>query len=208
MCGLGGRSSVAEIDSRPGAAATTLVLITGAPGSGKTTLAGHLAPALGFPLLAKDDLKETLMDALGAPTRAESQCLGGAAYALLFHLLDELVGRVPGIIVESNFARGRAEADLAPFVTRGGGGAMVHCEAARDAIVARIEARAESAQRHPGHFDHEALPSVLARLDDGAFGPLELPLPLLRVETTTEYRPQFSEVMRFVRGNGRRIGRR
>ena len=56
------------------------VLVTGWPGSGKSTLAAALAPELGLPLLAKDEIKEALMDALGAPaTVADSQRLGRAA---------------------------------------------------------------------------------------------------------------------------------
>ncbi len=46
-----------------------VVLVSGAPGAGKSTLAGPLAAELGFALLTKDQIKETLHDALapGAP---------------------------------------------------------------------------------------------------------------------------------------------
>jgi len=44
-----------------------LVYVSGAPGSGKTSLAVPLAAELGYALLAKDRIKETLHDALGAP---------------------------------------------------------------------------------------------------------------------------------------------
>jgi predicted ATPase len=44
---------------------TTLVLVTGPPGSGKTTLAVPLARRLELPLIAKDTIKEALFDALG-----------------------------------------------------------------------------------------------------------------------------------------------
>jgi predicted ATPase len=58
-----------------------LVYVSGAPGSGKTSLAVPLAAALGYALLAKDRIKETLHDALGAPgpDLAWSRRLGGAA---------------------------------------------------------------------------------------------------------------------------------
>ena len=63
-----------------------LVYVSGAPGSGKTSLAIPLAAELGYALLTKDIIKETLHDALdGAPDpdRAWSRQLGGAAMELL-----------------------------------------------------------------------------------------------------------------------------
>jgi AAA domain len=56
------------------------VLVAGWPGSGKSTLAAALAAELGLPLLAKDEIKEALMEVLGQPeTVAASQRLGKAA---------------------------------------------------------------------------------------------------------------------------------
>jgi adenylate kinase family enzyme len=40
-----------------------VVLVSGAPGSGKTTIAVPLAAELGLPLLSKDIIKEQLFDA-------------------------------------------------------------------------------------------------------------------------------------------------
>jgi hypothetical protein len=65
-----------------------LVYVSGAPGSGKTSLAVPLAAELGYALLAKDRIKETLHDAFGAPEpdREWSRRLGGAAMELLWAL--------------------------------------------------------------------------------------------------------------------------
>ena len=43
-----------------------LVYVSGSPGAGKTSLAAPLAAELGYALLTKDLIKETLHDALGA----------------------------------------------------------------------------------------------------------------------------------------------
>ena len=53
-----------EIVATP-SAARRIVLVSGAPGAGKTTLASPLALRLGWPLIAKDQIKETLFDAMG-----------------------------------------------------------------------------------------------------------------------------------------------
>lgn len=42
-----------------------VVYVSGAPGAGKSSLAVPLAAALGYALLTKDKIKETLHDALG-----------------------------------------------------------------------------------------------------------------------------------------------
>src|SRR5580692_766913 len=63
-----------------------LVYVSGAPAAGKSSLAGPLAGELGFTLITKDTLKETLHDALDAPEPdlAWSRRLGGAAMELLW----------------------------------------------------------------------------------------------------------------------------
>jgi hypothetical protein len=65
-----------------------MVFVSGAPGARKTSLAVPLAAELGFALVCKDKLKETLHDALGAPgpDLAWSRKLGAAAMELLWAL--------------------------------------------------------------------------------------------------------------------------
>jgi predicted kinase len=68
----------------------SILIVSGAPASGKSTLAGALAEVFGYPLLSKDTLKESLFDSLGthldknAGSSAElSRLLSRAAMDLL-----------------------------------------------------------------------------------------------------------------------------
>ena len=76
------------------------VLVGGWPGSGKTTLSRALALDLGIPYLSKDVVKESLMDALGAPsTVEESRELGRAA---VFAVLGAARG-CQGAVIDSTW---------------------------------------------------------------------------------------------------------
>lgn len=177
--------------------------MSGAPASGKSTLAGQLANEFGLPLFSKDLIKEALYDTLGAPTREHSRALGVAAYRMLYTIAGRLIDSGLGVIVESNFTRGRSEAELGPLLARSRA-LLLHCVAARQQIAQRYLRRAVSGERHPGHHDAIALPDVLAGLDAGIYEPLALDIPTLHLDTTDGYRPEYPRVLAFVRGQARR----
>ena len=66
------------------------VVVSGLPGSGKTTIAAPLAEALTLPLLARDTIKESLWDALGPGDLAWSRRLGGASAEAFWRLAAEM----------------------------------------------------------------------------------------------------------------------
>lgn len=135
-----------------------VILITGAPASGKTALARTLADRLDLPILAKDRIKETLFDAL--PLAGNwSKPLGSASYELLLHLVEELARGRGAFIVENAF-----RATDGPALRRRLAGADVlhiHCEAAADTLVERMRRRTAAGERHPSHH-HAGVPALIA----------------------------------------------
>ena len=131
--------------------ARRLVLVTGPPAAGKTTLAGPLAAELGFALLAKDKIKETLHDALGLdPDLAWSRRLGAATIELMWALAADS----PAAVLEANFW---SDHPLNGERVRALGARTVevHCSCPIEECRRRYAARAAS--RHPVHvLDREA----------------------------------------------------
>jgi adenylylsulfate kinase-like enzyme len=103
-----------KIAARPGARLVQdapvrpplLVVVTGMPAAGKTTVAESLSRALALPLLARDKLKERLYDTLGVGDLEWSGRLGDAAFTLLFDLARVLIESGDAVILEANFFRG------------------------------------------------------------------------------------------------------
>jgi predicted kinase len=178
------------------------VVVSGAPATGKTTLADRLGPALGLPVLHRDAFKEVLMDALGVPDLERSAQLGAASFHLLHATLGWLLDAGVGAVYESNFQRGLSEPELREHARRCRM-VLLHLETSHENVVARYEARARRGERHPGHLDLERV--ARHRANPGGYDwsrydtPLELDVPTLRVDTTEGYRPPFEEVVAFVR---------
>lgn len=66
-----------------------VIVISGIPGSGKTTLARQLAPALGAFLISKDVIKEALLDVLGSGDLTWTQRLSRAAHLAMYRVAAE-----------------------------------------------------------------------------------------------------------------------
>lgn len=174
-----------------------LLLVSGAPASGKTELSRLLAAAYTLPLLARDAYKEVLFDTLGSPDRAASHALGVASYALLYASIGWLLDADVGIVVDSNFHHGSSEQSLAELVVRSRA-VLLHCETTREERAARHINRSERGDRHPGHHDGVMPEEVQANVDAGVFEPLDLAIPLLRIDTTQGYTPPLTDIIRFI----------
>jgi len=138
----------AERSAAPaGAPERLIVMVSGAPAAGKSTLAARLAPALGLPLIRKDDIKETLADALDGPDGdlAFSRRLGGAAMEVLWRL----AAHCPATVIEANF---RPASDYERERLRGLAARIVevYCACPPEELARRFAARARTAHRaHP-----------------------------------------------------------
>jgi hypothetical protein len=80
-----------------------LIIISGPPASGKTSIGRRVAHDLRMPYIGKDDIKERLFDALGVGDRSWSRKLGMATYDLLYWFVELQLQAGRSVIVESNF---------------------------------------------------------------------------------------------------------
>ena len=170
------------------------VVISGLPGSGKTTLGRRLAPALSLPFIDKDDILDRLFEAKGVGDAAwrrtlsresdvllehEATCSDGAVLASFWH--------VPGMPSDSGTPTDWLHAPSHLLVN-------VQCICEPEIAANRFLQR----QRHPGHRDGESSSAdVLAGLRQLT------QLPALdigqRIDVDTSQELNLTEVVRAIR---------
>ena len=125
-----------------------IILISGAPGVGKSTIATPLANAFSFALLSKDLIKETLYDALDTPDNglAYSRKIGSVAMELLW----ALTAQCPQVVIEANF-RPHSEYECSKVAQLEGQLVEVHCHCSPKEARRRFAERAKTSSHHPAH---------------------------------------------------------
>lgn len=155
-----------------------LVIVGGAPGAGKTTVAGELAHRLRLALITKDDIKEALGDALGVGDRERSRQLGVAAYAVMWSVARRTLEAGAGVVLEANFYRDISERPLTELAEIADA-VIVLCRADPAVRRRRYEERAD---RHPVHTDAVILEREWR--EDDTVHAIDLGVPRLIVDTT------------------------
>ena len=131
-----------------------VILITGHPATGKTTLAHYLAKELYLPLIWKDQIKEALLETLGLSSIEWSRKLSVTAWTLLYQQVENLLQAGVSHVVESNFDpiyandcwQNRSEQSDFQLI-------QVRCAVRPETLLHRYRQRIKNGSRHPGHVD-------------------------------------------------------
>ena len=171
------------------------VVISGLPGSGKTTLGRRLEPALNLPLIDKDDILDGLFESKGVGNAAWRRSLSRESDVILQQEATSSKGailasfwRLPGMPSDSGTPTDWLKAPSHRVVN-------VHCACELEVAASRFLQR----RRHRGHLDDESSSAeVLVSLRTlTQLPPLDIGQ---RIDVDTSYEPNLTDVVRAIRG--------
>lgn len=180
-----------------------MVIISGAPGSGKTTLARQVAHALGCPLISRDEINEGIFHTFNHDLNiASKDRVARITFDAFFRTIELLLSASVSIVADAAFQNHKWLLGLERLETEANT-RVIHCETDPDLARRRLSERNINAPDTPGsrragrarRIDANGQPAP------AGFQRLALPVPTLRVTTTDGYDPGLDEIVTFVRAS-------
>jgi predicted kinase len=174
-----------------------VVVISGSPGSGKTTLGWELSRALHVAFLSRDDFKTGLHVTYRSGDPVETQRFSALAFSTFYEAAQLLIKAGVSVVIEAAFHSGVSEPSIEHL---GVTAKIIHVALNTDRATAlrRYRARAEAGLRHPAHDDFRFAEEMESGRKDTRVYRLGLPCPTITVDGDDGWKPNLAEIARFV----------
>ncbi|MEO7046056.1 MAG: AAA family ATPase [Ferruginibacter sp.] len=180
----------------------SLIVVTGSPASGKTTLASILSSKINCPLISRDQLKEGYINTLKVTHNQLDKSVDWYIYNVFFDAIDLFISKGISIIIEAAFQDQLWRPKLLSLLDKTEIKIII-CNANLKLIKARFNDRLlNNPDREKFHGDQLASSSkdyFISITKD--YKPVNINVPTLQVDTTENYNPVVEDIINFINLN-------
>jgi predicted kinase len=175
-----------------------LIVVTGRPASGKTTLAHALAKSVRCPVISRDEIKEGIVNTIENSGTTAIDDLNGYVYHVFFETIALLVGKSITLVIEAAFQHQLWAPKLEPLkkVARI---RLIVCSLHSQLAYSRYVQRGLQDPDRAGFHDDWAAQTAKEGVEylNRSYQPPEMDVPTLAVDTSNGYQPLFEEIVSF-----------
>ena len=132
---------------------SSLIIVSGLPGTGKTTLAKKIADEFDLPIVGMGTIKEVMWDTMGHEFNFEfNDKVGRTAFELLFHFIEVSLPKGISVVVEAHFDPEKNNERINGLKERFGVNLLqVYCDCETETLRKRFRERMTRDNYHKGH---------------------------------------------------------
>ncbi|WP_371589129.1 AAA family ATPase [Streptomyces virginiae] len=176
----------------------TLVVVSGPPATGKSTLARVLGAEMGCPTIIRDEIKQGMVMNVSDHRPDGDDPLNLPAWTTFFDTITVLLQGGVTLVAEAAFQDRLWRPGLEPL-TAMADIRVLRCATPASTIVDRITERAHTDSHRVAHGDAALLADMEAgTYDPDQFVPISLDVPTLVVDTSDGYNPGTAEINEFL----------
>ncbi|HKN84776.1 MAG TPA: AAA family ATPase [Pyrinomonadaceae bacterium] len=177
------------------------IIVTGRPGSGKTTLARRLGESLWMPVVSRDEIKEGYVNTYGVKHDRLPPVTNRLVSDFFFFIVNKYLAGKISVIIEAAFQHDVWESRM-PEILELASPTIVVC-AVDDAVAAtrHLQRGLENPNREFFHGDKRVAHyrSTGEVRSPASYAAPQLNVPTIQVSTEREYQPSINEIVKQIR---------
>ncbi|MDE7432591.1 MAG: ATP-binding protein [Lachnospiraceae bacterium] len=137
-----------------------LIIVTGAPASGKSSIAEAVGKKIGIDVISKDGFKIVLFEKYGFTNHAEKKKLSLKGEKIMYETIERYIMQNSDLIVDNNFKHFNVVRDILERTNASVDIRCVYCVADYDILAKRYNDRISSGNRHQALYTLNKYPVI------------------------------------------------